>query len=71
MSTALHFFFHPPTPYMTILRLNSIVGLLFALVPLVAHAQADTYPNKPIRIIVPFPAGGATDIAARAPSLTR
>ncbi|AMN43389.1 Bug family tripartite tricarboxylate transporter substrate binding protein [Rhodoplanes sp. Z2-YC6860] len=30
------------------------------------HAQADTFPSKPFRFIVPFPAGGATDAAARA-----
>ena len=28
------------------------------------HAQSD-YPNKPIRLIVPFPAGGSTDIVGR------
>ncbi len=29
-----------------------------------AHAQAD-YPNKPIKIVVPFPAGGTSDVWAR------
>ena len=29
-------------------------------------AQAQTFPSKPFRFIVPFPAGGATDAAARA-----
>jgi len=39
------------------------VLLVAASLPLAAHAQA--YPGKPIRIIVPYPAGGAVDIIAR------
>ena len=36
--------------------------------PAPAHAQADNWPAKPIRIVVGFPAGSFTDTIARAVS---
>jgi tripartite-type tricarboxylate transporter receptor subunit TctC len=48
-----------------LLRLALSAGLVLAAVPLI-QAQAQSYPSKPIHFIVPFPAGGATDAAARA-----
>ena len=42
------------------------LSLAAVLAVAAATAQAQTFPSKPFRFIVPFPAGGATDAAARA-----
>jgi len=49
-------------------RLFKTLLVLTGLIASLAWGQAD-YPNKPIRMIVPFPPGGVTDIVARTVSL--
>ena len=45
------------------MKLLSAVLLAISILP-VAHAQAP-YPSKPVRIIVPYPAGGYYDVSSR------
>jgi len=48
--------------------MNPLTGLILIAslaVAAVAHAQTDPYPSKPVRIIVGFTPGSATDVTAR------
>ena len=50
----------------TRLRLELLlIGTLLSGLVLSAPAQAQNYPDHPIAMVVPFPAGGLTDVPAR------
>jgi tripartite-type tricarboxylate transporter receptor subunit TctC len=48
-----------------IARLSAFASIAFVALAN-AHAQGTAYPARPVRLVIPFPAGGATDYAARA-----
>jgi len=47
------------------LRCPALLVAAATLLPLLAAAQTDTYPSRPVKLLVPYQPGGATDIIAR------
>lgn len=54
---------NPSRPRPSRRALLILAALSFA-VPM-SNARADTYPSRPVKLVVPYPAGGTTDIIAR------
>src|SRR5260221_6274715 len=44
--------------------MQALLGLIFAIAA--TFAQAEAYPAKPVRMIIPFPPGGSNDVVGRA-----
>ncbi len=47
-----------------------MTGAAIALATLATSAQAQIYPNKPVSLMVPYPAGGLSDVIARSVNQT-
>src|SRR5215216_5805989 len=47
-------------------RILKTISLSFAALAVAGAVQAQQWPSKPIKIIVPYPPGGTSDILARA-----
>ncbi|SOY78801.1 conserved hypothetical protein, UPF0065 [Cupriavidus taiwanensis] len=55
----------PPGYFRPVLAALGAVPLLALLCTASAPAHADSWPSQPIRWVVPYPAGGGTDVVAR------
>ena len=52
--------------YVDQLRMRNQMGIVGALLVFAGTASAQNYPDKPVTMIAPFPAGGSVDLIARA-----
>ena len=59
-------FTHNPNRRALLQHLAGTAAGLAGLSAVPAHAQSSTWPNKPIRVLVPFAPGGSSEIVARA-----
>ena len=46
-------------------RITLVMGTLAVLAGSISNTWAQTYPARPVRLVVPFPAGGSNDIVGR------
>ena len=49
----------------TALTVASVLALAACLAPAASRAQATKYPDRPVKVVIGFTAGGGTDVAAR------
>ena len=47
------------------MKLRAVMAVLTLIASIPMRAEAQEWPNRPVRFIVPFPAGGSTDVGAR------
>ena len=55
----------PPSPVRRRVAALCLIGGLLGAAAAPALAQAQDYPARPVRVIVPYPPGGATDVIGR------
>lgn len=51
-------------------RTTVLASAALALAGLAGHAQAQSYPSRPVSLLVPYPAGGLSDVIARSVNQT-
>jgi tripartite-type tricarboxylate transporter receptor subunit TctC len=50
---------------LALIRAAAAIAVLLVAIPGYAQTPAEKYPSKPVRVIVPYPAGGPTDVIGR------